>query len=64
MGDMILRDRTFGTHLAWPDAGADHPPRDQPYRAALWLLGRYPRLARLAGRISGLVDVDENGEPT
>jgi hypothetical protein len=46
----------------WPDTSHDQPPRDHPYRTATWLLGRHPRLARLAARIPGVIGVDPDHE--
>lgn len=45
----------------WPDTRLDPRPSDDPYASATWLLGRHPRLARLAARIDGVVSVD-NGD--
>jgi hypothetical protein len=44
----------------WPDTSHDQRPRDHPYRSATGLLGRHPRLARLAARIPGVVEVDRD----
>ncbi len=41
----------------WPDTSSELAPRD-PYAAAVWLLGRHPRLAQLVDRIPDLVDRD------
>lgn len=62
MSDAPTRELASDTQTAWLTAGAEDPPPGHPYRAALWLLGRHPRLARLAGRISGLLEVDEDGQ--
>jgi len=45
----------------WPDTRGLEPPTDHLYRSATWLLGRHPRLAHLAARITGVV-FDEDGE--
>lgn len=47
---------------AWPDTFNTPAPVDNNYRAALWLLGRHPRLADLMDRVPGVVSV-EDGEP-
>jgi hypothetical protein len=52
-------NRVSDEALAWPDRRDDDPPRDHPYRAATWLLGRHPRLAHLAARIRSVIFVDE-----
>jgi hypothetical protein len=46
----------------FPNTGDDEPPRDNNYQAAAWLLGRYPRLERLAHRIEDVMRT-EDGEP-
>lgn len=44
---------------AWPDTTqVATPPAGHPYAAALWLLGRYPQLAVLVARVSGVVERD------
>lgn len=48
--------------IAWPDTAVQQPPADNNYRAALWLLGRHPRLAGLVERIPGLASI-EDGRP-
>lgn len=54
---------TRGMHRTWPDTSAEDPPRDHPYRAAAWLLGRHPRLAHLTARIHGVIYIDgEDGD--
>ncbi len=45
---------------AWPDTRDVPPPVDRPYRSATWLLGRHPRLARLAARIRGVVAIEDD----
>lgn len=45
------------TAPSWPDTLQQQPPVDHPYRCATWLIGRYPRLARLAERIRGVVEI-------
>ena len=46
----------------WPDTtGQATAPTDDTYASAVWLLGRHPQLARLAGRVPGLVTVDRDG---
>lgn len=44
----------------WPNTRGTRPPGDGPYRAALWLLGRHPRLAALSARIDGVIDRDDD----
>lgn len=48
-------------NISWPDTSNAPVPVDNNYRAALWLLGRHPRLDGLARRIRGVVCV-EDGE--
>jgi hypothetical protein len=62
MIETLTTSGTRAMHITWPDTSADHPSRDHPYRSAIWLLGRHPRLARLAARICGVVYVDEDGD--
>ena len=45
----------------WPDTTGELPPADHPYASATWLLGRHPYLGRLAARISGVVEIDDDG---
>lgn len=45
---------------AWPNTRDVSPPTDHLYRSATWLLGRHPRLARLAARIRGVVVIEDN----
>lgn len=45
---------------AWPNTGDVPPPTDDRYRSATWLLGRHPRLARLAARIRGVVAIEDD----
>jgi hypothetical protein len=45
----------------WPDTAHAAPPRSDRYAATTWLLGRRPRLADLADRITGLVHRDADG---
>jgi hypothetical protein len=45
----------------WPDTSHARPPADHLYRSGTWLLGRHPRLARLAARVSGVIEI-EDGE--
>lgn len=47
-------------HATWPDTWAHNPPPDHPYRAAIWLLVRHPRLARLATRVRDVVYLSED----
>lgn len=44
----------------WPDTSTVDAPTDGLYRSATWLLGRHPRLARLAARIEGVVGVEDD----
>jgi hypothetical protein len=48
------------SRTAWPDTRDVPPPSDHLYRSATWLLGRHPRLARLAARIRGVVVIEDN----
>lgn len=57
--EIIARDQTRTLGTLWPNTTTVDPPRDHPYRAATWLLGRHPRLARLAGRIHGVIYIDD-----
>jgi hypothetical protein len=43
----------------WPATSSEEPPRDHSYSAAMWLLGRHPRLMRLAARIQGVVYIED-----
>jgi hypothetical protein len=45
---------------AWPNTRDVSPPTDHLYRSATWLLGRHPRLALLAARISGVVVIEDD----
>jgi hypothetical protein len=50
---------------AWPDTTHTGPSTDHPYQSATWLLGRHPRLARLAARITGVIQVDpDHAQPS
>lgn len=44
----------------WPDTRDTATPTDHLYKSATWLLGRHPRLARLAARISGVVTIQDD----
>lgn len=46
----------------WPDTTGTEPPADNPWRAAAWLLGRQPQLARIAARVPGIVTRDSDGD--
>src|SRR5262249_31195915 len=54
---MTVRDRFSG----WTDVLPEEPPVDDRHGSAMWLLGRHPRLAHLAGRIAGVVEVADDG---
>src|SRR5579875_3616671 len=54
---MWTRDQVSG----WIDAVGEEPPVDDWYRAGLWLMARHPRLARLASRIPGVVEIEDDG---
>ena len=60
MSESFTARRARTMRSDWPDTTGDDPPRDHPYRAATWLLGRHPRLAQLAARIAGVIYLDEN----
>lgn len=45
---------------AWPDTHDQAPPSGHLYASATWLLGRHPRLARLAARVFGVVGVEDD----
>jgi hypothetical protein len=47
---------------AWPDTSGAEPPGDNPWRSAVWLLGRHPQLARIAARVPGVVSRDSDGD--
>lgn len=44
----------------WPDTTNVEPLADHLYRSATWLLGRHPRLAELAARITGVINRHEH----
>ena len=46
---MKARDQFSG----WTDVLPENPPTVDRYQSAMWLVGRHPRLARLAARITG-----------
>jgi hypothetical protein len=60
--DSTKEQQVMTTSLtAWPNTRDAPPPTDYLYRSAMWLLGRHPRLCRLAARIRGVVAI-EDGE--
>jgi hypothetical protein len=57
---MAHLDTRCGRDLAaWPDTTHEPAPRDHLYRSATWLLGRHLRLAHLAARVRGVVEIEE-----
>lgn len=54
---MIPRGQLSG----WNDVVGLNPPPEDLYRAGLWLMARHPRLSRLAARITGVVEVEDDG---
>lgn len=45
----------------WTDVVDQDPPSGDLYRSGIWLLARYPRLYRLAARIPGVVEIEDDG---
>lgn len=58
VSETITDDQPRELGTLWPDTTSADLPRDHPYRAATWLLGRHPRLAALAARVCDVVYVD------
>lgn len=54
---MTMRDQFSG----WTDVLPENPPTEGRHHSARWLVGRHPRLAHLAARITGVVEVADDG---
>lgn len=54
---MTSRDQFSG----WTDVPPEDAPTDDRHRSARWLITRHPRLAHLAARIAGVIEVADDG---